>query len=276
MSREKISAIIITRNNAQEIERCLRSIAWVDEIVVVDTFSTDGTVEICRRYGARVVQQDFKNFHTQLNSCLEHTTHDWTLNLFADETVSPELRAEIEAVFAQGPRCDGYEMPRRTFFHGRFLRWGGYYPCWHLRLWRKSKGSYRPREPHQKVGLEGKLGRLHGGLDHWCWQQCGEVFENFAAYPRIEARWRYFEEGRRVHSRQFLQPVWLFFKKFFLMQGFRYGMMGLILCLRPACERFLRLAMEWELQNEERLRAPGIPPDFADAARPEPSQHGEQ
>jgi hypothetical protein len=147
-------------------------------------------------------------------------------------------------------------MPRRTWFHGRWVRWGGYYPCWHLRLWRKSKGRYRAREPHLKVKVEGRVGRLRGAIDHWCWQQPGEFLDNFVEYLRIEARWRHEVERKHVCLYHFLGPCWVFFRRFVLRLGFLDGTLGLIMAGRPACERFFRVALQWEMQNVARLRGP--------------------
>lgn len=247
--RPPISATIITKNNAHEIARCLRSLDWVDEILVVDSFSTDGTPAICRQMGARVVQHEFLGFSRQLNLTSELATHDWILNLYADETVSPRLRAEILALFAAGPECDGYAMPRATYLHAKWLKRAGYYPALHVRLFRKSKGRHRDRLVHQKVEVDGKIGRLQGALDHWCWQKNGEFLDNFLEYARREAE-QDGAQGPRVRWYHFLLPPYLFFKRFILKRGFLDGTLGIVASARQPLEKLAELMLTWEIQNQ--------------------------
>lgn len=250
-----ISAFIITYNNADEIERCLRSIDWVDEIICIDSYSTDGTQEICRRFGAKVITQEFPGYYKQLKFAESQCTHDWALNLYADETVSPELREEIRRIFNGAPAANGYEMPRRNYFHKRWIHTAGYYPSLHLRLFRRSQGGNIPRYIHQKIKVNGKVGRLRGAIDHWCWAKEGELIDNLNEYAFIEAV-QMTEAGRRVRPYHFLLPVGNFLKRYVIKRGFMQGYVGLIASLRPACLQAVRYMLAWEMQNRERLDTP--------------------
>ena len=250
-----ISAFIITYNNAHEIATCLRSIDWVDEIVCVDSLSTDGTPDICSSMGARVISQPFLGYYQQLRFAEAHCSHDWALNLYADETVSPELRDEIQKLFATDPPADGYMMPRRNYMHKRWISTAGYYPSWHLRLFRRSKGTHLPRILHQKIRVKGKVRKLRGAIDHWCWARDGEMLDNLLEYAWLEAS-ELADSGRRIGSAHFVIPAWSFLKRFLLKGGWRQGTLGAVVSARAACALAMRLMLAWEMQNHDWLEKP--------------------
>jgi glycosyltransferase involved in cell wall biosynthesis len=252
-----VSVFIITYNNAHEIERCLRSVVdWADEIVCVDSLSTDGTQDICRRYGAKVVPQSFLGYYKQLQFAERQCSHDWALNLYADETVSPELAREIQGLFTAGePTADGYKMPRRNYLHKRWIATAGYYPSLHLRLFRRSTGGHIERRLHQKIKVQGKVGRLRGAIDHWCWANDGEMLDNLLEYARLEAE-EMTEKGQRVRWYHFTKPGREFLRRFLFRGGWRLGAFGAVVSMRKAVEHGLRLMLAWEMQNREWLETP--------------------
>jgi glycosyltransferase involved in cell wall biosynthesis len=250
-----VSVFIITFNNAHEIERCLHSIEWADEIICVDSLSSDGTPELCARFGAKVVDQPFLGYYPQLQFAERQCSHDWALNLYADETVSPELRDEISSRFQTEPSVNGFTMPRRNYLHKRWISTAGYYPSRHLRLFRRSRGGHIPRKVHQKIKVEGPVSHLRGAIDHWCWADDGEMLDNFIEYARLEAE-AMTEKGQRVKLPHFWLPAGNFLKRFLVKGGWRQGAFGAVVSARHACEQAVRLMLAWEMQNREWLETP--------------------
>src|SRR5437588_7118409 len=162
-----VSVLVPTLDEEVNLPECLRSLVWVDEIFVVDSFSRDRTVEIAREHGVHVVQHEFQSYSRQKNWALDTLPfrNEWVLIVDADERVPPELRCEIENVMAGG-RCDGYYVNRRFIFLGQWIRHAGWYPSWNLRLFRHRLGRYDDREVHEHVVLEGSVGYLRHDLLH--------------------------------------------------------------------------------------------------------------
>ncbi len=251
-----ISAFIITYNNAHEIERCLQSLDWADEIVCVDSLSKDRTQDICRKYGARVIEQPFLGFYRQLQFAENQCKNDWALNIYADETISPELRAELKQVFQKEPEVNGFEISRRAWFHKRFIWTTAEFPGYHLRLFRRSRGGHTPRKVHQSIRVEGKVGRLRHAMDHWRWEADGSLLDNYVEYARLEAQ-DMCEKNRRVGLAHLLFiPPYVFFRHFIKKRGFLQGSFGAVISMRKACEMTLRLMLAWEMQNREWLDTP--------------------
>jgi glycosyltransferase involved in cell wall biosynthesis len=251
--RERVSVIIITKNNAHEIGACLESVTWADEIVVLDSFSTDGTEEICRRYGAQFHQHPFDGYSSQLNRCLALATGEWILRVDADEVVSARLRDQIlEVAAGKGEACAGYEFPRHQYLHRKLIKHSGFYPQPHLRFFRRDCGRFISREPHQRVKVNGRVGRLDGPVAHHCWVSNGEIFNSFMEYAKIEAHWAH-AHGERVHWWDFLKLVADFGRRYLLRGGIFHGTFGLIMSLRTSASRYLKYTLMWELQNQEKL-----------------------
>src|SRR5438477_414102 len=168
-TRAPLSCTIICYDEEEGIRAALESVKWCDEIVVVDSFSTDRTVEICREYTDRIFQREWPGFVEQKAFALEQTRCAWVLNLDADERVSPELRREIEEVL-RDPDADGYYVPRLVYYLGRWWRRGGWYPDYRLRLFRRDKVVWGGIDPHEKVILHGRSRRLRGPLLHYTYR----------------------------------------------------------------------------------------------------------
>ncbi|HDH96448.1 MAG TPA: glycosyltransferase family 2 protein, partial [Proteobacteria bacterium] len=163
-----LSVVIIAYNEEANIERALASVAWADEIVVVDSGSTDRTVEICRRHGARVIERPWEGFIAQKNFALAQAENEWVLSIDADEEVSPRLAESIKSVLAGDGRFDGYMVKRRVFYLGRWINHCGWYPDWRVRLVRKSKARWVGDQVHETLEVDGAVGRIaDGDLNHY-------------------------------------------------------------------------------------------------------------
>lgn len=220
-----LSVIIITKNEAHNIRACLESVAWADEIIVVDSGSTDGTVEICREFGAQVYVHDWPGFGAQKNRALGYATKDWILSIDADERVTPELWAELEHAMCEG-KAGGYFCPRLSQFCGKFIHHSGWYPDYVLRLFRRSNGRFSDSLVHESVILNGMTARLKNPLLHYSYLTEADVRRKIEHYSAAAASQMY-QSGRR--SMRFDAPIrgaWAFIRTYMLRLGFLDGIAG--------------------------------------------------
>lgn len=256
-----VSVYLIVFNCAHEVGNAINSVRpWADEIICVDSLSTDNTVAVCESFGATVYKRPWEGYSPQLRYAESLCKNDWTLRIDADETVSLELAAELQVLFAGGATAvgdtSGYKIKRRNFLQKRWISGGGYYPSWHLRLFRRSRGGHIERKIHEKVKVTGRVQKLSGCIDHWCWQGDFEMWENFLNYARIEAEYMT-EQGQRVHFWNLVYlPVGNFLRRFLLRGAWRQGTFGAVTSLRHACEQLVRLLTAWEMQNRDFLNTP--------------------
>ena len=245
----KLSVTVITRDEEAQIGDCLDSVRWADEIVVIDTGSADQTLEICRKYTPHVYTRPWEGYAAAKNAALDRATGDWILSLDADERVSAALRAEITALCLQPPAslADGYAVPRRNYLWGRWLRYGGLYPDYQIRLFKRGRGCFTARRVHESVQIDGRVGRLTHHLDHYSYQRLGDVILRLDRYTDLAAL------DRRDHGRSFratalgMRPIGRFLRNYVLKQGFRDGIPGLIMAGSYAYGVFAREAKLWEL-----------------------------
>lgn len=170
----KLSVAIITYNEESIIRQTLESVKWADEIIVVDSGSTDRTVSICKEYTDKVFHQDWLGYAKQKNLAIDMSTGDWILSLDADEPIEPALAEEIRSIISKSDAFDGYKIPRKTIFLGKWVRHGGWYPDLNLRLFRKGKGRFVERAVHESLHVDGVIGRTRHAIIHY-------------AYPSIES-----------------------------------------------------------------------------------------
>lgn len=184
-----VSVLICTRNEERNLGACLESVAWADDCVVLDSYSDDDTVAIARRGGARVVQREFDNFSAHKNWALDQLDfkHDWILIVDADERVTPALAQEIGALVNGSPQHHGYYLARQNWFAGAWIRHGGWYPDWNLRLLRRGRGRYEARLVHEHVLLTGPPGYLQNPLIHYDYKGIERYFERHNVYSSLEA-----------------------------------------------------------------------------------------
>ncbi len=230
---DEVTAVVLTLNEAEHLPDCLKSLGWVGHLLVVDSGSTDQTAEIAARAGARVVTQQFRDFAEQRNFALSLVTTPWVLFVDADERVSPELAAEVCRATAAG--YAGYWVPRKNLILGRWVRGGGWWPDYQLRLFRVGLGRYDPDWPvHEVVRIEGPVGRLENPLVHINYTTVGEVFAKQAQYARLEAL-RLARRGVRPRLHRFITfPVREFYRRFVSLRGYRDGWVGLLLATAMA------------------------------------------
>lgn len=254
--REKISACITAGNEEQKIRRCLESVRWCNEIVVVDSFSTDRTAEICREYTDRVYQHEWLGYIGSKNLIRELAQHLWLLYLDADEEVSHDLRDEILNQFHRGPgEVAGYRFPRMVHYLGRWIRHGEWYPDYKLRLFRKDAGRSEGEEPHDHVVVDGSVRTLRGPLYHYTYDDLHEHIETINRYTTITAREK-FRKGARFHWRDYLiRPHWRFLKAYFFKLGLLDGMQGLIIARVSAFGVRMKYAKLWAMERETRKQA---------------------
>lgn len=253
---EKISACIIAGNEERDIERCLQSVAWADEIVVVDSFSKDRTVEIARRYTDKVFQHEWHGYIGQKKLISGLAQGPWILFVDADEEVSPGLRREIEEIFAQPPPpgVNGYECPRLVHYLGRWIRHGDWYPDIKLRLFRKTHGRCGGKEPHDRVFVEGQVRRLQGQLFHYTYTDIADQIATLNRFSGISAQTQR-EEGHRVRlSDLIFRPFFRFLRCFILKRGFLDGVPGLIVARNVAFGTFIKYAKLWEFNQTKAVQ----------------------
>ncbi len=230
-----LSACIITYNEADRIEACLNSVRFCDEIVVVDSHSTDRTRELAQAFGARVIERDWPGYRSQKQFAIESAGNDWVLCLDADERVSERLRSEIEALRAGGfAGCAGWSVPRITDYFGRFLRHGNAYPDRLIRLFDRRRGGWIGYEIHENTRVQGPVGRLRGHLEHYSYRSLTDHHLRMQRYADLMAGALY-ERGKRCGlGKVLLNPQWRFIRGYFLRLGFLDGWRGLVFALIEA------------------------------------------
>ena len=247
----KLSVILITRNEAANIRACLESVAWVDEIVVVDAGSTDGTPDIAREFTGNVyVHDDWPGFGKQKNRALDYATGDWVLSLDADERVIPELRAEIGTALAN-PQVSGYEIPRLSSFCGRFMRHSGWHPDYVLRLFQRGNGRFDEVPVHESVQLRGDAARLKTPLLHYSYRDFDDVLDKLNRYSSAAAAVQKQRGKRGGLGTAVSHGLWSFIRTYFLRAGFLDGREGFMLAILNAEHSYYRY-LKLMLLNEQR------------------------
>jgi glycosyltransferase involved in cell wall biosynthesis len=249
----QLSATIIALNEGRKIERCLKSLHGVaDEIIVVDSFSTDATESICRRHGVRFIQNPFPGYVAQKNFAMKQATFDYVLSLDADEALSEELRESILRV-KQDWAYDGYRFNRFNNYCGRWIRHSGWYPDRKIRLWDRRSGEWGGTDPHDSVIMkEGKQVRLlKGDILHYAYLTVDEHLRQMHEFGEIAARAKY-AKGQRsffvIHV--LLSPLFKFVKKYFFQLGFLDGYYGFVFCAAASSFNFFKYLRLYEYNRK--------------------------
>lgn len=246
-----LSVTVITRDAAASLERCLASVAWADEILVVDSGSSDATLEIARRLAQRVEYHDWPGYGAQKRYAAVRASHDWILSLDADEWLSPELAASLQALLREGPREAGYLLNCRNRFMGRWLLHGEGYPDPHLRLFDRRRGNWQDRSIHEQVVVDGAPGRLAGDLLHDSAQSLSHYLEKQNRYTQLQAELM-FQQGKRAGwSHLLLRPLWRFIRLYLLKRGSLDGIPGLVHIVIGCFNTFSKYAKLRELQERD-------------------------
>ena len=240
----QLSVAIITFNEEKNIERCLKSVQSIaNEIVVIDSFSTDNTEAICTSYGVRFIKHVFEGHVEQKNFAVSQCSNTWVLSLDADEALSEDLTHSIKYVL-QNPNVDGYTFNRATHFCGQHIRHCGWYPDPSLRLWNKAKGKWAGNNPHDKYYLNEGAVRKHltGDLLHYSYYSIEEHIAQINKFSTISARSKYNKSKKSTILHITIFPTWRFFRDYFIKLGFLDGYYGFVICANSAHEVFLKYA----------------------------------
>jgi glycosyltransferase involved in cell wall biosynthesis len=231
----RLSAVIITLNEADRIAGCVRSLEFCDEIVVVDAHSTDDTRRIAASLGAKVIERDWPGYRSQKDFAVQSATHDWVLCIDADERVSSTLRVEIEHLRAHGfPEHAGWEIPFALHYFGKFLRHGTKYPDRHLRLLDRRRGGWCGREIHEHIEVNGSVGRLRGDMEHYAYRNLEHQRMKLERYAELMAGELHARGIKAGLFKVVFRPWWRFFSGYVLRRGFLDGWRGLFLALLEA------------------------------------------
>jgi glycosyltransferase involved in cell wall biosynthesis len=248
----KLSGVIISYNEEAKIRKALQSLSGVcDEVVVVDSLSTDATVEICRGFTERILEKQWQGYRKQKQYATDQAANDWVLSLDADEELSPELREEILEWKEESSDCDGYFIPRIAYFMGRWIRHTTWYPDWQLRLFRRSCGRWEGGRVHEGFKLRTQSGRLKGHLHHYTYDSVSEYLQQLERFSSLAAE-DYSDAGRRagVHH-LLLEPTFVFFKNYVLRLGFLDSTPGLVISLLAANSTLFKYLKLREIQDSE-------------------------
>jgi glycosyltransferase involved in cell wall biosynthesis len=250
----KISAIVITKNESAKIADCLESLQWVDEIIIVDDYSTDATKEICQRYNVRFYQRQFTGFKDQKSFAMSLTSHDWILELDADERVSDTMRQSILNLReTDSAACSCFEFRRLTRFWGKWLRHGSFYPDYKGRLYNKLRGTWSERNIHERFIPHGSVKRLPGDILHFQDLDVCSFILRSARYADLSAQ-EYYRQGRIAKWHHFtIRPLYTFIYRFFLRLGILDGIQGFVISVTGAIGTFIKYMKLYELQKSECL-----------------------
>jgi glycosyltransferase involved in cell wall biosynthesis len=259
---KRISAVLITYNEEEKIQRALESLQAVsDEIVVVDSHSTDATVESCSRYTDRVLTKSWQGYRDQKQFATDQASHEWVLSLDADEALSSQLEEEILHWKEQDNNFEGYYLPRKTFFMGRWIEHTTWYPDWQLRLFRKSCGRWGGGRVHESFRVTGPTARFKGQIYHHTYASFSEYLEQLERFSSLAARDR-FEEGQRAQWFNVLfHPPAIFLKNYLLRLGFLDGKPGLAVSILAAVSSLFKYLRLWEIQSGTAKEMPMNPRD---------------
>lgn len=243
----KLSVTVITLNEAANLAAALDSVAWADEIVVVDAESRDATRAIAQRYTSRVIVAPWPGYVAQKNRAAAEASHDWILSIDADERVSPELAGELQTLLREEPKAAGYRVPRVTFHLGRWIRTTDWYPDHQLRLYDRRRGRWTGQRVHESVRVDGAVVDLRGDLQHYAYRDLSHHLQTMDRYSTLAAA-EMRDAGRTAGWFDLaLHPPAAFLRNYILRGGFRDGVPGLIISLMNATYVAAKFAKLWEL-----------------------------
>lgn len=248
----RVSVTIITLNEAAHIGAAIDSAAWADEVLVVDSGSSDGTIDIARAKGATVLCRDWSGYVDQKNYAAERAANDWILSLDADERITPALAAEIRGLLSTEPPARGYRLPRVTYHLGRWVRTTDFYPDFQTRLYDRRAARWRGKYVHESVVVDGAVGRLRNELEHYSFRNLRDQLDRINHYTTLAARQMH-EAGRRAGPLDLVvHPPAAFLRNYVLRRGILDGWAGLTISVMNAYSVFLKFAKLWEIQRAQR------------------------
>lgn len=256
-----ISAVVLTYNSSYNIKRCLESVQWADEIVVIDSFSIDETVSIAKQHNAKVIEREYSGYSRQIEFGMQNSKNEWILILDSDEEVSGELRQEIESLDEKSIGVTGFEIPRHVFFIGKWINHGGWYPDYQFRLFDRRKADIKHYEVHGSFQSQSKS-KLKGKIYHYTYRNLFDYIERINKYTSLETGNTVLGRGLKPVKwyNLLLNPLSKFLRMYFVHKGFKDGMQGLILALFSAFYTLASYAKLWEYKNsvDNKLELPPI------------------
>ena len=245
--KPKISATVVCYNEEDNIERCLKSLLWADEIIVVDSFSTDRTVELCKKYTKRVYQREWPGFIQQKSYAVSLAQYEWVFSLDSDEIVTEKLRDEIlTRLSTDKDKINGYYVKRHSFYLGRWINHGGWYPDYKLRLFKKSEVVCGGENPHDKYFVNGKTARLNGEIEHYTYRSISDQLSTIDKFSEISADGLFRKGSRFALVKMFFKPPVKFFETYVYKLGFLDGLAGFIISVLSSYYIFVKFAKLWE------------------------------
>ncbi len=241
-NRPFISVTIITLNEERNLPRCLEALRWVDEIIVVDTNSTDSTVNIAKSFGATVLTEPWHGYGAQKNIAMAHAKGPWVLNIDADEVITPALKEEILREVSSAKPAQGYAIARKTYYLGRWIRYGGWYPNYVTRLCRKDTGRWTEPAVHEELRIDGECKRLAEPMEHYTFRTVAE---------QVRTNVRYAEQGAQELAKQdvhfslfrlLVKPLSKFIETYIAKRGFLDGVAGFMISINAAHSMFMKQA----------------------------------
>lgn len=257
MEKVSLSVAVIVKNEEKNIADCLKTVEWADEIVLLDDYSEDKTLEIARPFTDKIHKRKMDIEGTHRNYLYSLCSNEWILTLDADERVTPELRDEIKDVLKEekeNPRCSAYSIPIRTYIGKRWAKYAGWYPAPKVRLFRKGRFRYDDAEVHPRIFLDGPSGFLKNDIIHYAYKDLSDLFRNTNEQTALQAI-EWYREGKKFSFfTLFRTSIDRFIRKYFFKGGIRGGFLGFIISISDSLYQFQSYVKLWELYNKGRDR----------------------
>ena len=247
----KLSVAIITKNEELNISRCLQSVSWADEIVIVDSGSIDKTKEICQAFDCKFIESEWKGFGKTKQFAVQNTSHDWVLSLDADEVITPELRNEITELLQTNPRYYGYRIKRTSFYLGKQIKHCGWDKDHTLRLFNKYFGAFNDKPVHESVQINGAIGLLRNPMLHYTYPTLEAHFNKMKRYAQIGAEALYQKSRQSSPCTAIFRGCLKFFKMYLLQRGFLDGKHGFLLSYNSGWGVYLKYLLLWEMNQSK-------------------------
>jgi glycosyltransferase involved in cell wall biosynthesis len=247
MENQKLSVTIITKNEEKNIERCLNSLDWADEIVVVDTNSTDNTVKICREYNCKVLETEWKGFGLTKKYAVDNATYDWIFSIDADEEVTEKLKEKIVDVLrTPSPRHNAYKVKRESFYLGKKINYAGWNKDYPLRFFNRRYGNFNDKIVHESVEVQGELGKIEAPLLHYTYPTLKSHLSKINRYGELDAKKKFDRNKKASIGKALLASLIKFIKMYIFQKGFLDGKIGFVLCLNSAFGVYIKYMFLWE------------------------------
>jgi len=253
-ARIKVSAVIITHNESKNLRRTLTQLHWCDEIIIVDSYSTDDTVAIAEEFGCRVFFKVFEGYGAQKRYAVALANNDWVLNIDADEVLSDDLVREIMQEFRKGPSCSGYRLPMNLVFLGREFRYGKESQRYFLRLFNKTAGNWNDSVVHEKIELQGTIGRMEGKMLHYSYHNLQQWYDKFGRYTTMSAEGAVRKGKKKSIAAVLFALPWYFFRYYFIERNILNGTEGFYWSVLSSLSHFTKYIKIRELQTPSSSR----------------------